>query len=279
MSRDLALVAIIKDEGPVIFQWLAHHAVIGVQHFYLYDNGSTDSTRSEIAAFPEPQRITLIDWPMAHGQMPAYADALRRFGRRWRWMAFIDADEFFVLPDDDSILDVLRDFEADDGLAIPWCLFGSSGHDRRPAGYVVENYTRRAADDFPIRRHVKCIVQPDRIEKTAGHPHMFVSRNGRIVREDGSVMNEAKAEIGDNFVPARLRLHHYVVQSREDYEAKVRRGLATPASPRDARFFEVHDRNEIEDRTALRHVPAIRQFEARRRAVRSGWFGRLLSRF
>jgi hypothetical protein len=276
MSRDLAVVAIVKNEDKVIYEWLAHHAALGVQHFFLYDNGSTDGTRAEIDAFPERDRITVTEWPMAMGQMPAYADALKRFERHWRWMAFIDADEFFVLPEDPSIPAVLADYEDCDGLAVPWQLFGSNGHVRRPPGLVIENYTRRSHDDFAVRRHTKCIVQPSRIADIATNPHIFQSLNGRIVREDRQVVSERFSSLVDDFVPRRLRLHHYVVQSREDFEAKARRGLVAEAGPRDERFFTVHDRNEVEDCTALRHAAAIRDFQARRGEVRPAprkrWF-------
>lgn len=42
---DLAIVAIIKNEGQYIEEWLRYHIVAGVQKFFLYDNDSSDNTR------------------------------------------------------------------------------------------------------------------------------------------------------------------------------------------------------------------------------------------
>lgn len=266
MSKDkIALVLIVKNEAHVIYEWLAHHAGIGVDHFLIYENGSTDGTVAEIRAFPEQRRITLIDWPMTFGQMPAYADAIKRFGRRFRWMGFIDADEFLIPLKDESLADILASFRDHAGLAVPWSLFGSNGHDRRPPGLVLENYTRRAPHSFVINRHVKCLMQPARIAYLTASPHIFIPKEGwRIVREDGAPVDHSNSSLDEDFQGDRLRLHHYVVQSREDFEIKRARGLVNPSQPRDEAFRDLHDRNEEEDLSALRYASRVKAWLQRR---------------
>jgi hypothetical protein len=39
---NIAICAIFKNEGPHLLEWLAFHNMTGVDHFVLYDNGSTD---------------------------------------------------------------------------------------------------------------------------------------------------------------------------------------------------------------------------------------------
>ena len=276
--RRIALVVIVKNEAHAIFEWLAHHAAIGVDHFIVYDNRSTDATRDEIRAFPDPRRVTLIDWPMTFGQMPAYRDAHRRFGRRFGWMGFIDADEFLIPLQSESLPAILADFENEDGLAVPWTLFGSAGHGPRPHGLVMENYTRRAPLDFGVNRHIKCLMRTDRLADFTSSPHIFVSARNRIVREDGLSM-DGKSLLPEPIVPRRLRLHHYVVQSREDYAAKQARGVCHPSQPRAETFFAYHDRNEEEDLTALPFAAAVRATMARRRPPRPARFARFLWAF
>ncbi|MBR2734192.1 MAG: glycosyltransferase family 2 protein, partial [Selenomonadaceae bacterium] len=41
-AHDLAIAAILKNEGHYIKEWLDYHLLAGVDHFYLYDNDSTD---------------------------------------------------------------------------------------------------------------------------------------------------------------------------------------------------------------------------------------------
>ena len=78
-------------------------------------------------------------------------------------LAPADADEFLIPLKDETLPDILADFRDQAGLAVPWSLFGSNGHDRRPAGLVLENYTRRAPHSFVINRHIKCLMRPQRI--------------------------------------------------------------------------------------------------------------------
>ena len=46
---DLAVTAILKDEGHYLKEWLDYHLLAGVDHFYLYNNDSTDN-QAEVAA-------------------------------------------------------------------------------------------------------------------------------------------------------------------------------------------------------------------------------------
>jgi len=262
----LAVAAIVKDEGASIFEWLAHHAALGVERFFLYDNGSSDDTRAEIAAFPGPARIDVIDWPMPQGQFPAYADALTRFGRTSRWMAFIDADEFLIPMRGETLPAILEDFAVYGGMAVPFTIFGSSGFDRRPDGLVLENYRRRAPDGFVVNGYLKCIVRPERMTAEVTTPHLLHPRPGHaIVLETGRAVAPRTGGLLDPpFTAQRLRLHHYVVKSREDFAGKRARGLAAPADPRDDAFFRGHDRNEVADDTALPFAAAIHDAIARR---------------
>ena len=267
MSRiRLAVVAIVKDEAPAMFEWMAHHAALGVEQFYIYDNGSTDGTRAEIEAHPGPARWKIIDWPMLHGQFPAYSDALARFGRGCDWMAFLDADEFVIPLKGERLLDILGDYKAHAGLAAPWAVYGSAGHDRRPQGLVIENYQQRAPLDVETNGFLKCFVQPSRIALKVTTPHIFMSRDGSaIVLDDGTPVDPATGGfLRPPHIPSRLRINHYVVKSREDFEVKARRGLVTPSDARDHYFFDAHDRNDEHDETALSFAPAIRETMARR---------------
>jgi hypothetical protein len=211
----------------------------------------------------------VIDWPMTFDQKPAYQDAVTRFERSCGWMAFIDTDEFLIPLKGETLPAILADFAVKHVLAVPWMVFGSNGHVRRPEALVLENYTRRAPDNFSANRHTKCIMRPDRIAYVTTSPHMFIPTTfGALVRENRNAADQANNLLPEPFSPQRLRLHHYVVQTRADYAAKQARGFANPSQPRNDRFFDLHDRNEIADEAALLSVPAIRAWQARRRTPR-----------
>lgn len=266
---EIAVVAIVKDEAHGIFEWLAHHAALGVQRFYIYENGSTDGTQRELAALPPPAEVRIIDWPMKTGQLAAYRHALTHFGHECRWMAFIDADEFIMPLKGEALPAILADFRHTAGLALPWACFGSSGHDRRPAGTVLESYLHRAPDDNHLNGHVKSIVDPRRVWRWVRNPHVFLPRLGWSQKlDDGSTISPRRAGLQDPpYVAQRLRLNHYVVKSREDFEIKAARGrVSTHPLKRDAYYFELSDRNEVFDDSALPYAAAVHAAIARRAA-------------
>ena len=113
-ASGVAIALIVKDEARHIAEWAAFHHRAGVRHFLIYDNGGTDGTieRPARARCPETAR-TIVPWRQVltdawlgreiHNQVLAYAHAASNFGGAFRWMAFIDADEFLVPKRAESI--------------------------------------------------------------------------------------------------------------------------------------------------------------------------------
>ena len=58
----LSAVVIVKDEGPYLQEWLEFHRLVGVQHVYLYDNGSSDGTEQVLLDFTRCGDVTRIPW-------------------------------------------------------------------------------------------------------------------------------------------------------------------------------------------------------------------------
>ena len=177
--HDLAVVAILKNETPYLKEWLDYHLLAGVDHFYLYDNDSTDNQAEIAAPYVE---AGLVDYFPASGavmKMPVYNDALKRFKFHCRYMAFIDADEFLFPKTNRSVVEVVDEILSRDknaaGLAINWQIFGSNGHEN--ADYsrgVLERFTRRAPSDWTSKgygnAHVKIIVAPRKTD-LINNPH------------------------------------------------------------------------------------------------------------
>lgn len=47
----MSVVAIAKDEGLYIEEWVAFNRVLGIDHIYLYDNGSSDEIEKIITSY------------------------------------------------------------------------------------------------------------------------------------------------------------------------------------------------------------------------------------
>ena len=129
--HDLAIVAILKNEGSYLKEWLDYHLLAGVDHFYLYNNESSDDYAKVLAPYIETNLVTLINFPGKVMQLTAYNDAINCFRFFCRYMAFIDLDEFIFPRTGQSIVEVTDEIFSHDekasGLAINWQHFGSNG--------------------------------------------------------------------------------------------------------------------------------------------------------
>jgi len=95
-TRYLSVVAIVKNEGVICANGSSFNASWG--RITSIDNGSTDNTDEVLAPFVAEGSVTAISWMTfdydLFAQRRAYAHALSNFGPDFRWMAFIDLDEF-----------------------------------------------------------------------------------------------------------------------------------------------------------------------------------------
>jgi hypothetical protein len=231
--HELAVAAIFKDEARFLAEWLTFHRGVGVGHFYLYDNGSTDNFREVLAPWIRAGLVTLIDWPGSARQVPAYNHCISHFRRQARWIAFIDIDEFLFSPVARDILPILAGYRDLPALFVYWLMFGSSGHVARPEGPILEAYTRR--EQRPDQTALgKVIVNPRLVRE------MIIHTAKTWV---GEPLDEKRRAIPDldcargTFTGDRLRINHYWSKSMEDLNEKVQRGRASTSA---ARILEAH---------------------------------------
>ena len=75
-ENELAIGAIMKNEGPYLKEWLDFHILVGVTKFYLYDNESTDETKEILKPYIKSGIVEYNYWPGKAMQMAAYFDIL-----------------------------------------------------------------------------------------------------------------------------------------------------------------------------------------------------------
>jgi Glycosyl transferase family 2 len=254
----LVVCAALKDEADDLAEWLAYHANLGVEAFYLYDNDSTDSTPHIIAALSSRYNITC--YPISH--QPAQTLAYRHFFEAHRfdaeWVAMIDGDEF-INPRGGSLSAYLDRSPDCAAIAINWMVFGSSGFLTKPNGLCIESFVKRAPDDHIANAHIKGIVRPQRLIRHQGpHQQLMLGRyedaSGNIVFPMSSMVHPPRHD--------PIGLHHYAVKSQEQAERKLARGrpLADHRSDkfRSRSYVTWYDCNDIEDRSAARFAESVR---------------------
>ena len=271
---NLAVVAIFKNEAPYLREWLDYHLLAGVEHFYLYNNDSSDDYEKILAPYVEANLVTLIDWSGEIMQMPAYNDALNRFRFFCRYMAFIDLDEFIFPKTNQSIVEVADEILSRDeraaALGINWQIFGSNGHETADLSKgVLERFTRRAEKNWAptgieeirgIKKDkplgnilIKSIVNP-RATHYFYNPHFAVGFVGfSTVNENGNAIEEF---YNLPITADKIVVNHYYTRSREEFLAKLNRGRSDVFAKYSLEWFDNYNRNEVFDGGILKYRAA-----------------------
>ena len=263
---DLAVVAIFKDEARYLKEWLDYHLLAGVEHFYLYNNNSSDDFAEVLAPYVEAKLVTLTAW---HGKLqmyPAYDDAIEKYRFDCRYMAFIDLDEFIFPKSNQSVAEVADEIFAKypnaAALGVNWQFFGSNGQEK--ADYtrgVLERFTRRAKSDWVHvgkndsnegNIYIKSIVNPRLVD-------YFFSPHYAICFADFKTINSRGAEtyLAGSYpvAPEKIVINHYFTKSREEFlQKKLSKGSAiVKKNYYNLKAFDFHDRNEEFDDGILQY--------------------------
>lgn len=254
--KGLALVIIAKDEGSYIKEWLDFHIKQGVAFFIVFDNDSTDNFHDAVRPYVE---AGIVDYRFIRGkprQTDAYNMAIHDYGRKFKYMGFIDTDEFLYMRKnmgDTSLYDfvdgLMTAHKNAGALAVNWCIFGTSGHEKRPAGGVLENFTMCAEHDFYHNHEYKSICDPLKILAAGVHAPLCFYRGFGEIDENGEPFDVIGFPYKINF--EKIRINHYFCKSKQEFEEKIRRGKPTNPGGHKWGIFEHMDQNAVRDTEIL----------------------------
>lgn len=256
MRYYLTISAIMKNEGPYLTEWLEFHRMVGVQHFFLYDNNSDDETRAILDPYISSGLVTYHFWPDHPGQLKAYMHTLNSYRDASFWIAFIDLDEFLIPVTHNSIPAILTEFEEFGALGVNWFLYGTSGHETKPDGLQLENYVYRSRAEIKSNFHIKSIINP-RKTKSPCDPHCFRMLPGHCtVNENKEAVSSALTACNST---RKIRINHYFTRSVAESRQKMARGRAPSKQKRPWRDFERLNRNDVLDRICDRFIPELKK--------------------
>lgn len=239
----IAIVACVKNEEDYLSEWLRFHEVVGVRHFFIYLDQCEDESERVLREYGSGGRVTIIPWAgrmidtptskLLNSQVIAFSHAIQNFGSGYKWMAFIDADEFLLPKSGNTLEAALSGSGGFPNISLPWHMFGPGVHEKKPAGGVLRNYTLRAADPLTKKKNVrnyKCIVDPCAVSEVSVH-HFSTAEYGEVTSNDRGERFSRKGRRDPRFYSADfIQLNHYYSKSREELTRKLARGPASPAS-------------------------------------------------
>lgn len=226
-KHKVSICAIFKDEASILKEWIDYHLIVGAEHFYLYNNNSTDNFLTILKPYIRRGMVTLIDWPKQQAQIEAYEDAIDHYAQETKWMGFIDLDEFVVPCIHNSIYDFLKRFNRKaSAVLIYWKVFGTAGNLKlNKDKFVIEQLTM----SFPKLNNIgKCFLNTD-FQYAKGNPKNLFMHHLLWCEWKGHLLPPVNIQNRIAFSSFHtlksdnisIQINHYVTKSYEDYYYKT----------------------------------------------------------
>ena len=167
----LSILAMFKNEGPIMKEWLDHHIAHGIEHFYLINDHSFDNVTAILEPYVEKGLITMFPPPSVRTpfrQTAIYKSIIMKMLVRniSKWVAIMDLDEFLYSPEEVDIRVILRKHEKLSLVGLTWAWFGSNGHTGQPSN-IVQSFTKRA--DFNYSLYPDLVKEYKALKTTPNH--------------------------------------------------------------------------------------------------------------
>lgn len=264
------VISTMRNEGPYLLEWLAHHIAAGVSDFLIYANDCEDGSDAMLDRLHAAGIIEHVPQP---GGPKVQWRALRDAGGRARyreadWITVIDCDEFInlrkPLRDISQLVSQLGEAEA---ITLPWRLFGSGGAARATDAPTAGRFTRAAPQPcaYPVAASFfKTLYRRDsRFQRPGIHRprQRDPGRHGAARWVDGSgqplpegfALNEARINLyGLPSATGLVQLNHYSLRSAEEFMVKRARGLPNRGRALDMAYWVERNLGAAEDRSIAR---------------------------
>ena len=224
----LSASTIYRDAAAYLAEWIEFHRIVGVERFFLYDNGSSDEHRDVIAPYIADGTVVLHEWSMPFmgeggrglAQLRAFDHALHEHREDSRWIAFLDIDEFVFSPTSEPVAALLPEYEPHPALCVSRAEYGQSEDGTRAEGLVIESVTHRRRVPADGWTRVKSIVDPGRAVRAISS-HTFLYRDGEPVDENLRPVDQYDRSGLKPASWSRFRINHYASRSKEELDRKV----------------------------------------------------------
>ncbi|OJU81846.1 MAG: hypothetical protein BGO10_08140 [Chlamydia sp. 32-24] len=262
---ELAICCIFRNEARFLKEWIEFHRLMGVEHFYLYNNLSTDNYLSILEPYIKKKILTLTEWPYEslNGndwndiQCNAYQDALAKAkNANVKWLAMLDCDEYLFPVKEKNLVDFLKNYKNFGGLVVNWQFFGTSFTPIIPNNKtLIETLRFKAPKDYQENRYVKTIFQPKAvIEIKDPHIPKFKPNCYAVNSKKMRIRNSSTPEV----VIDDIRINHYWSRDEEFfYNVKCARRQKWQEGF-DGQLARLASINQVEDFEILKFLPQLK---------------------
>lgn len=269
-------VSMMKDEGPFVLEWVAHHLAVGFTDLVVYTNDCSDGT--------DDMLIRLEELGLAHHRRNDIPEGMRPQPSALKyaqgeplvhasdWLLVFDADEFLCIRHGDGSIDGMISSAKEvgaNGIVITWRIYGSGGVHEWSRSPVTEQYLYAAPPMWNKGWGVKTLFQFDPDYWNLGI-HRPKIKNKHLKTEFPDTvkwLNGSGRPMEDYFKFRGWRsivrtvgydwaqMNHYAVKSIDSYAIRKFRGNVNFKKDKyNSDYWALQDRNEVLDDSILRHA-------------------------
>jgi hypothetical protein len=268
-------VSMMKDEGPFLIEWVAHHLAVGFTDLVVYTNDCSDGTDDMLIRLEELGLVHHRRNDIPEGLKPQ-PSALNHaqdepIVQQSDWVMVFDADEFLSIRYGDGTIDGLISAAKDrgaNGIVVTWRIFGSGGIVEWSRAPVTEQYLMAAPTTWNKGWGVKTLFTFDADYWKLGihRPKMKNRHIDTPFPDTVQWLNGSGLPMEDYFKFRGWRsitrtvgydwvqLNHYAVKSVDNNAIRKMRGNVNNKKDKyNSDYWSLQDRNEVRDETMLRY--------------------------
>ena len=269
-------VSMMKDEGPYVIEWVAHHLAVGFTDLVVYTNDCSDGTddmliRLEALGLAHHRRNDIPEGIRPQPSALNYAQA-EPVVQNSDWVMVFDADEFVSIRYGDGTLDDLIGAavaQGANGIVVTWRIFGSGGVVDWSRAPVTEQYLMAAPITWNKGWGVKTLFKFDAdFWKLGIHRPKIKNRHIDTGFPDTIKWLQGSGRVMEDYFKFRgwrsitrtvgydwVQLNHYAVKSVDSYAIRKLRGNVNNKKDKyNSDYWSLQDRNEVRDDTMLRYT-------------------------
>ena len=274
----LVALSTMKDEGPYVIEWVAHHLALGFTDLLVYTNDCSDGTDAILKRLEEMDvgvhhRENIIKEGMKPHPSMLKASVSEELIINSDWLLVLDADEFMSINHPSGTLDgLLDDLMAIDAhaMVITWRIFGSSGIRTWTREPITEQFTWAAPPFWNKGWGTKTLLRFDRKYMRLGMHRPIIKAQHREsdypetvlwVNGSGRPLEEWFKFRGWRSIRRTLgydwaQMNHYAIKSMDAFSLRKYRGNANLKKDKyNSDYWALQDRNEVQDLSIQKHIP------------------------
>nr|WP_319249361.1 glycosyltransferase family 2 protein [uncultured Celeribacter sp.] len=282
------IVTAMKNEGPYILDWVAHHMSLGFDHFLVVTNDCNDGTDRILDRLAELGHVTHVPNPKMlrrnEGQWQVMALRYAKLFNVYRdaeWIFHSDVDEFLQvnLPEKTlgAFLKQVGECDAVSMTSVPYNSNGQKSLCDEPAPSLFRQrnkpYGALSEEGRPVLNAVKTLYRnsvPFQLRRNHRPLMESFSKDGYVWRDgSGNVLppsyTDTQIKALDALSSVRYaQLNHYAIRCAEAYLIKVNRGdvASTTRLQKSLKYWNSYNTQGDEDLRYVTPSPLARQIRA-----------------